>query len=182
MADNGKTRVTAAEFLARPETNLPVQLLDGEVIEMAGLELGHQEVVDSAFVVFKQAAAVQGGKAYVAPVDVYFDDLNIVQSDVLWIAPDSRCKAVAGKRLSGEHDLIAEVLSPTTARDDRRVKFRLYEQHGVREYWIIDPRDRLIEVWQQHDGRFDLLDVYGRDETFVSALIGPIAANTLFAP
>ncbi len=181
MAEQIKTRMTATEFVQLPETNLPVQLLDGEVIEMGAPELPHQDIVLNAGIFLRQQAKELGGKAYVAPVDVYFDELNMPQPDVLWLAPDTKCEMVGTQRLSGAPDLIVEVLSPSTAAMDRKKKFRLYEKYGVREYWIIDPRDQLVEVWQHHDGRFVLLDVYEVGETFTSALIGSVETAILFA-
>ncbi len=180
MAEQIKTRMTAKEFLQLPETNLPLQLLDGEVIEMNAPTLPHQDVVGNTFVLFKLKARELGGKAYVAPVDVYFDELNIPQPDIMWLAPDTQCQMVGTERLSGAPDLIAEVLSPTTAHIDRKKKFRLYEKYGVREYWLVEPRDQLIEVWQHQEGRFTLLDAYGVGETFVSLLIGEVEVATLF--
>ena len=160
MAEQIKTRMTADEYLQLRETNLPVQFLDGEVIKMPAPELEHQDCVGNIYVIFRQATKSLGGKAYVAPVDVYFDALNIPQPDVLWLAPNSACKPIGCQRLSGPPDLIAEALSPGTAHIDRQRKFRLYEKYGVREYWLVDPRDQLVEVCQYIEGRFVRLDVY----------------------
>lgn len=177
-------RMTAAEFLKLPETNLPVQLLDGCVIRSSNAEISvisHQEVVGNIFELFTIKAKELGGKAYVAPVDVYFDEFNLPQPDVMWLAPDSKCQMIGDARLSGAPDLIAEVLSPSTAHLDRKKKFRLYEKYGVREYWLIDPRDQLVEVWQHQEERFILLDVYGAGETFLSSLIGEVEVAMIFA-
>jgi len=181
MAEQIKTRMTATEFLQLPETNLPRQLLNGEVIEMNAPELPHQDVVGNTFVLFKLKAKELGGKAYVAPVDVYFDERNMPQPDVIWLAPNTQCEMIGTQRLSGAPDLIAEVLSPSTAHVDRKGKLRLYEKHGVREYWLVDPRDQLVEVWQHQNGHFVLLDAYGVSETFTSALIGAVEVAALFA-
>ena len=181
MAEQIKTRMTAEEFLQFPETNLPTQLLDGEVIEMGAPELPHQDIAGDIFVLFKLKAKELGGKAYIAPVDVYFDELNVVQPDVIYLAGDTQCQMVGSQRLSGAPDLIAEILSPSTAHIDRKRKFRLYEKYGVREYWLVDPRDQLVEIWQQQDGRFMLLDVYGVAETFASVLMGSVEVAPLFA-
>jgi len=180
MAEQIKTHMTAKEFLQLPETNLPLQLLDGEVIEMNAPALPHQDIVGNIFVLFKLKAKELGGKAYVAPVDVYFDEFNIPQPDVMWLAPDTQCQMIGTERLSGAPDLIAEVLSPTTAHVDRKKKFRLYEKYGVREYWLVEPRDLLVEVWQLQEGRFMLLDTYGVGETFTSSLIGSVDVALLF--
>ncbi len=180
MAEQIKTRMTATEFLQLPETNLPTQLLNGEVIEMSAPELPHQDVVLNIGIFFRQKSKELGGKAYVAPVDVYFDELNIPQPDVIWLAPNTQCETVGAHRLSGAPDLIAEVLSPSTAHIDRKGKFRLYEKHGVREYWMVEPRDQLVEVWQHQEGRFVLLDVYGIGETFTSSLLGAVEVELIF--
>jgi Uma2 family endonuclease len=181
MVDHTQIRMTAAEFFALPESNLPRQLLNGEVIELGSPELEHQDVVLSLGIIFRQAAKTLGRKAYVAPVDVYFDEENVPQPDVIWLAPNSPCVPEGSKRLNGAPDLIAEVLSPSTQLYDRRTKFRLYQKYGVREYWLVDPRNRLVEVWQHNDGVFVRLDVYGEGETFTSALIGNIEVNLIFA-
>ena len=172
--------MTATEFLKLPETNLPVHLLDGEVIRTGTPDLAHREIVGNTALIFKQSTQIFGGKAYVAPVDVYFDERNVPQPDVIWLSPDTKCEMVGTQRLSGAPDLIAEVLSPSTASTDRKKKFRLYEKYGVREYWLIDPRDQLVEVWQREEGRFMLLDVYEVGETFTSALIGAVEVAVLF--
>ncbi len=173
--------MTAAEFLKLPETNLPVQLLDGWVIKLDTPNLTHQDVVGNIAILFKLKERNFGGKAYVAPVDIYFDELNIPQPDVMWLASDSKCQMIGDARLSGAPDLIAEVLSPTTAHIDRKKKFRLYEKYGVREYWLVEPRDQLVEVFQLQESRFELLDAYGVGETFLSLLIGEVEVAALFA-
>ena len=60
----------------------------------------------------------------------------------------------------GAPDLVIEVLSPGTVKNDRTHKKDVYEKHGVREYWIVDPRSLNIEQYVLTDGRFVLRDVY----------------------
>jgi Uma2 family endonuclease len=57
----------------------------------------------------------------------------------------------------------------------------LYEKYSVREYWLIDPRDQLVEVWQHIEGRFVLLDIYAATETFTSSLLGAVPYSAIFA-
>jgi Uma2 family endonuclease len=88
----------------------------------------------------------------------------------LWIASDSQC-VIDDKRLRGAPDLVVEVLSPSTARDDKTVKFRLYEQHGSRELWLIDPTAEYVEVWRREDEQFVQNGVYGPADSFQSAVL-----------
>jgi Uma2 family endonuclease len=175
-----KTPVTAEQFFQLPETNQFVELLDGEIIMSPSPIPDHQDVVFNSGTVLKQAARERGGRAFIAPLDVKFDDMNVPQPDAIYLAPDSRC-VVEEKRLVGIPDLLVEVLSPGTIKRDRSDKFLLYERYGVREYWIIDPRDQLIEVWQWKDGHFSLLGVFSPDETFESSLVGSVEVAALFA-
>lgn len=174
-----RTRITAEEFFGQPETNLPIQLIDGEVITLDSPTTNHQTVVLLTAIVLTKKTETVGGHVFIAPLDVQFDDYNVPQPDVMWVAPNSQCH-IADKRLIGAPDLIVEVLSLSTAKSDRIEKFHLYERHGVREYWIADPRDALIEIWTLRDGKFDRLDVYGKDSTFTSPLIGEIEVNAIF--
>lgn len=179
MAEQTQLRMTAAEFLQLPQTNLPTELINGEVYEMPAPELAHQRIVLRIATEIQKHIA--NGEVFIAPVDVYLDDLNIVQPDVLWISENSPCVPVAGKYLRGAPDLVVEVFSPGTARRDKREKFRLYEKYGTREYWMVDPAAQFIEVWQASEGQFQRMEVYGPEETFASPLLGTVDLTSVFA-
>jgi Uma2 family endonuclease len=175
-----QTRMTMDEFLALPETMLRRELIYGEIVEaMAAPELDHQDIVLNLAVLLRRIEKTHGGKAYISPVDVRLAKDVMVQPDALWVAPDGICKPEGRKRLVGAPDLMVEVLSLSTAYDDRKRKFELYESVGVREYWLVDPRDRLIEVWQLKDGRFERLGIYGVSDSFLSALVGSVDARAV---
>lgn len=58
-----------------------------------------------------------------------------------------------------------ESLSPSTQRHDRLTKFNLYQQAGVREYWIVDPVSRSVQVFLLEDGRYSAKDFGTAGET-----------------
>ena len=97
----------------------------------------------------------------------------------MWVAAESQC-VVLEKYLRGAPDLIIEILSPGSVKNDRKQKFRLYEKHRVREYWMIDLVEKLLEAWQWLEGKFILLDVYGTDEKFTSPLLGTVEVKAVF--
>lgn len=175
-----KTRVTADEFFQLPESNQFIELIDGEIIMSPSPVPDHQDIIGNGFVLLRQVAKERGGRVFVSPMDVYLDDTNVPQPDVIYLAPDSRC-AVTDKRLVGAPDLVVEVLSPGSIKRDRGEKFLLYERHGVREYWIVDPRDQLADVWQLRDGRYSLLGAFAAGESFESGLAGSVDAAALFS-
>ncbi len=182
MVTPAKTRMTAAEFWAFIETTeRRYELINGEAIEMGTPIPNHQRVVVAATLVLTQIAKIQGGEVFVAPLEVYLDEDNIPQPDVMWIAPDSQCR-IGEKRLEGPPDLIVEVFSPSTRQHDRVTKFRLYEKYGVREYWMVDPTAQYVEVWNWAGGRFAFQGVYVPGETFNSPVLNgqAVDAKALF--
>ncbi len=171
-------KMTANEFLALPVSNLHHELINGEEIMSPAPTGKHQRAVGNLFIFVKHI--VPNGEVLFAPVDVYLDDENIVQPDVLWVAAGSTCTWVEDKYLSGAPDLVVEVFSPGTVRADRKDKFRLYEKFGVREYWMVDPDEKLLEIWQLPGGRFVLVDVYGPGDACQSPLLGAVDLSAIF--
>ena len=84
---------------------------------------------------------------------------NVVQPDICVVCDLSKLDE---RGCVGAPDLIVEVLSPATSKKDWEDKFYLYEEHGVREYWIVDPKAQTIHVflWQPN-GKYDSGTVYG---------------------
>lgn len=171
-------KMTAAQFHELPESSLPTELLEGIVFVSPSSAGSHQRIVRITYDLLK--AKIPNGELWLSPMDVEFDESNVVQPDLFWVAANSQCVLVEDKFLRGAPDLIVEILSPGTTRRDKRSKFRLYERYGVREYWMINPIEQWIEVWT-HDGtRFNLLDVYGPEDTFASSLIGEVKVAEIF--
>jgi Uma2 family endonuclease len=81
-------------------------------------------------------------------------DLDAVIPDVVFIMNERLNEVITGDRLTAAPDIVAEILSPgaENLRRDRVAKRQLYARFGVREYWILDPRERTVEVYvPDHD-------------------------------
>lgn len=76
----------------------------------------------------------------------------MVQPDLIYISAERL--GIIQDWIRGVPDLLVEVLSPGTVRNDRGEKLRLYAESGVREYWIIDPLERQIELLRNEGGHF----------------------------
>lgn len=173
MAEVIKTRIQADTFYQLPEyqDNTLIQLIDGEVVTGMAPNVKHQRIVREIMFMFMTIAKQKNGEAFDSPTEVYLDEYNIYEPDVLYLTPDSNC-AVTEKNLRGAPELVVEVLSPSTAKHDRSAKFQAYQQHAVQEYWIVDPVHETIEVWQLTDKRFNLLGAFSSDDTFASRPLG----------
>jgi Uma2 family endonuclease len=94
------------------------------------------------------------GRWMYAPMDVKFDDGNVLQPDVLYITEGR--KEIIKERVEGAPDLIIEILSPSNAYYDLRQKKDIYEKYGVKEYIIIDPIEQSAELYALKDGAYYL--------------------------
>jgi Uma2 family endonuclease len=173
MAVQPKTRISASNYyqLEEYEQHELIQLIDGEVLISVPPIPKHQAIVGEILFIFLTQAKKQGGKAFISPIEIYLDEHNIYEPDVLYLTPDTTC-VVGEKRLTGAPDLVVEVLSPSTAKFDRQEKYKAYEKHGVREYWIVDAVHEVLEVWTLQNKAFTRQGAYGTADTFQSQVLG----------
>lgn len=89
-----------------------------------------------------------------APMDVVLSEDTVLQPDIMFISNEQMGQIKL--HFHGAPALVIEILSPGTAKYDRTIKKDLYEKFGVMEYWIVDPGNKLIEVFELMDGKFQL--------------------------
>ncbi|MBI2890161.1 MAG: Uma2 family endonuclease [Nitrospirae bacterium] len=113
---------------------------------------------------------------FTAPVDVYLTDEDVIQPDLLAIAKN-RAGIVEDKYVRGAPDLVVEIISQTHPERDRVIKKKLYHLNGVKEYWIVDPDARSIEVLDWRQGGWEHRGTYTQGEVTSSvfpALVVPL--------
>jgi Uma2 family endonuclease len=138
-----------------PETNQPVELWNGEISAVSTPEPDHQEIVLN-FAQRLKKFVTEGtlGKVYVSPLDVVLTPRRVVQPDVLYIAKERL--SIVKQYIDGVPDLAMEVISEGSWQRDRIQKKALYEQSGVKEYWIVDAGSQTIEVFALNKGVYQL--------------------------
>jgi Uma2 family endonuclease len=112
----------------------------------------HQEIVGEIFAVLRAYARQHGGKAYLSPIDVVFTQTDATEPDVIYLGPD-RLTLIGPKYIHGAPSLVVEVLSPASSDVDPGEKLETYAQHGVPEYWIVDPKARSIVAHAEPAGK-----------------------------
>lgn len=140
-----------ADWDALPESPR-CELIFGRLYVSPSPTIVHQVSITAFWEVLEAFARERGGLAIVAPIDVVLADHSVVQPDLVYVGPERRDRA--STRVNGAPDLAVEILSPGTARRDRGVKLKLFADHGVREYWIVDPDARQVEFLVARRGRF----------------------------
>jgi Uma2 family endonuclease len=159
-------RTTIEEFKNLPETSEQIELIDGEVIVSPSPTEAHQSASMSIIAYFIRSNF--GGTLRHAPFEVYIGGSNAPQPDLFWISPDNSDCHLIENYYHGAPDLIIEILSPSTAHRDRGRKYDIYEQYGVREYWLVDPEALFVEVYVRAGEKFARHGVFGRGEKFIS--------------
>jgi Uma2 family endonuclease len=139
-------RVSFSELQQYPEDGRRYELCDGELIELTAPILLHQLVVGHLFDLLREYQRAYGGLVVLAPMDVVFDEFNVLEPDLLFVIAERLHVLDVRQHVHVPPDLVVEVLSPSTARRDRGVKMRMYATYGVREYWIVDAEERQVQI------------------------------------
>ncbi len=160
--------VTIEDYLNRPDTNQPMEFDDDKVMILNMPTPFHQEL--SYRLVLLLSQLIPNGRIYFAPVDVKLGG-RVYQPDLLWVKGGGLC-SVTPKYLDGAPALVIEILSPSTKVRDRREKRKVYGDHGVEEYWLVDPDGGVVEVFTLSDGHLAEAGVYSYEESLVSAVLG----------
>lgn len=148
LLKSGMRPLTTKEFYRLPESNQFCELIEGELVMPPSPEPFHQSVAGTVFgELYLYLRNHPLGVAYCAPLDVELSPANVYQPDVLYVS-NARKDRVKRKRVVGAPDLVAEVLSPSTARYDQGDKLLRYARSGVVEMWIIDPEDHQVEAYR----------------------------------
>jgi Uma2 family endonuclease len=151
-----------------------VELIKGRIFKMSPAPLRHHQEVSGAFFwEFRSYLRKKTCKVFHAPFDVRLpkrqeqqkdeDIYTVVQPDIVVVCDRSKLDR---RGCVGAPDLIVEVLSPSTAAKDVKDKFALYEESGVREYWIAIPSEAILEVFKlDKRGKYRLDRIYTREDT-----------------
>ena len=168
-------RYTSADLERLPDVEgTRYEIIDGELHVSKQPHWEHQYACHRAAYALK-AWHGQSGAGFVIPAPglVFAEDQDVAP-DVVWISRErlANAKDEAG-HLRAAPELVVEVLSPGSAneRRDREVKLALYSRQGVREYWIVDWRARVIQVYR-HDGQaLGLVSTLGSDDNLTSPVL-----------
>lgn len=141
--ENVSTKATIKDYQALPE-GASYQLIDGEIQTMPSLTVKHQKLSLKLTMLIGTLVEQRNlGTLLYSPMDVYLDEENVVQPDLLFVSLE-REEIIKANGIYGAPDMVIEILSPATAYYDHKKKRQLYEKYGVKEYWLIDPEDQEV--------------------------------------
>ncbi len=173
---------TYADYL-KFEYDHMVELIRGQIFKMTPAPSSwHQQVSGELYRVIANYLVDRLCKIYHAPFDVVLPVQNqkkntattVVQPD-LCIICDLHKIDKAG--CTGAPDLIVEILSPSTSKKDLNDKYSIYEEAGVKEYWIVMPQEKLVEVFYLENGKYQRIKAYTADEIISPILFPDLEIN-----
>ena len=137
------------ETLSREHNGDRLEIIDGELIVTPSPSWSHQIISANVFRALDRHVYEENlGRVVYAPLDVRFTPDNVLIPDIIFIARD-RLHIAGPQTVDAPPDIVIEILSPGTRRRDLVEKRDLYAQFGVREYWVVDPANRAIIVYER---------------------------------
>ena len=121
-------------------------------------------------------AAARGGIFFGRPIHVILSGHVHYEPDLCFFAGEREVDLEAAF-VESAPDLIIEVISESNRSHDTVVKYRDYERHGVREYWLVDPREGLIRVSVLEGGAYRPAGIFGRGERVRSHVLAGLALD-----
>ena len=161
------------------------ELINGAAYAMSAPNVSHQGILMTLAGEFYTFLKGKTCKVFPAPIDVRLfyeeddSDDTVVQPDVVVVCDP---KKLGEEGCRGAPDLVVEILSPSNTAIEMERKLLLYREAGVREYWIVDPKDRHISIYTLKDGEYTL-QIYSIQDTARPAVVPgfEIPLSTIFA-
>lgn len=159
-----------------------IELIKGKIMEMSPAPTRfHQDISLRLTLQFAKALAGHPCRLYVAPFDVRFPNENgkvktVVQPDICVVCDHSKLDE---KGCIGAPDLVVEILSPGNSKREMRDKFELYQEHKVKEYWIVSPQEKTIFIYVLEGERYIGIQPVAEDEIVTSVIFPSLSFSTV---
>lgn len=161
--------LTAEDYRLLPETGPRYQLIEGGLFMAPAPNRYHQDIsANLQFIIQGYLERHPIGKLYDAPFDVYLDENDVFQPDLVFVS-EANYGVLTDAGVEGAPDLVIEILSPKTAHLDKKSKRRVYARCGVKELWFVDPDTRLIHIYHLQKDAERPAATYSEKDTFTSA-------------
>ncbi len=174
---------TYEDYLKLPNDGHRYEIIEGVLYVANTPSAAHQfTVIDTSRQIGNFIKERKLGRVLVAPFEVHLSERSRpVQPDILFVS-GARWPQGFVQFFAGAPDLVVEVISPSSVRTDRVVKFTAYEAAGIPEYWIANPHTRTLEVYTLSNAEYALLGEFtGEDRISSGVLEGiDVVVSTLF--
>jgi prevent-host-death family protein len=178
----GGKKVSYEEFMEIYEkSTLRMELINGEIYLLSSPNIGHQEILGGLHLIFNEYFKGKKCRVFLAPFDVHFRKKDfsvpdVMQPDVL-VACDVEGNVNNKGKYMGTPTLVVEILSDSTRSKDMIDKLNTYRLSGVKEYWVADPRQEHILIYEFKDCEIDRFQAYGKGQIAQSIVFNGLSAD-----
>lgn len=167
--------ITYEDYLTFPDSDgIRKEIIEGELYMTPAPSTRHQLILKRIFRILDDFVLQHGlGEVLFAPCDVIFSSINVMQPDILFISRGNLI-ILTEKNIQGAPDLLIEIISLFSTENDRIFKKMVYEKFGVKEYWIVDPIEKIIEIWTRNGKKFELFSKKQQHESLQSPLLADL--------
>ncbi len=168
---------TYQDYIHFPDNGKRYQIIHGEVYMTPAPVPYHQRIIIKLSEILDEFVVKNNlGVVFIAPCDILLSDEDIVQPDIFFISNEN-LDIIKEKYIEGVPDLAVEIISPYTQKLDKIFKKKLYETYRVKEYWIVEPDKKTMEIFS-HTGRiYDFRGIYEAGDMVASDLIKGLKFN-----
>ena len=178
MSTRVEPLLTNADLECLPDDGNRYELIEGEIYMSTAPDLIHQRTARKILVTFDKYLEQNPIGEILFGVGVILSNYDGVIPDLVYLSNERRDEIATGERIYGAPTLAIEILSPgnQNRERDRKLKLKLYARFGVEEYWIVDPRERSIEVYRREGETLKLFTTFVSDETITTPLLQGFAS------
>ena len=178
----GGKKVSYEEFMQIYEkSTLRMEFINGEIYILGSPDLGHQELLGRLYLIFNQYFHGKPCRVFFAPFDVHFRKQELKEPDVcqpdLLVACDLANNITDKGRYMGTPSLVLEIVSDSTRSKDMIDKLNTYRLSGVREYWVVDPRQKNILLYDFENCEIDTYRTFEGGNTAQSIAFAGLTAE-----
>lgn len=170
-------KITYEEFVLVDKGDELLEFIDGFIFSQASPSTEHQRVLTNLSTEFGIYFKNKQCKHFIAPYDIILKsglDTNKIQPDISVICDKS---GFTENNYVGVPSIIVEVLSPSTASRDYTIKMNLYMRAGVKEYWVVSPKNKAIQIFNLQDGVYGEPLNYGMGDILKSIIFPDLGIN-----
>lgn len=172
---------TYADYLTWPDDER-WEIIEGVAYSMSpSPSVSHQRISRALTRIIATHLLGRQCELFAAPFDVRLADSTavsdnyvetVVQPDIIVVCDPSK---IDSRGCNGAPDLIIEITSPSTGKNDLTIKFDLYQRHGVKEYWIVHPDEQTVMVFRlQENGVYNVSGRFGCTDCIGVPLLGDL--------
>ena len=157
-------------YFSMTEESVLYEIMRGVLIRKPMPDLKHQETVGTMCYELHRLIKKEKLGRITLPVDVVLSPQDVFQPD-LTVVLNEHLDRIDTYGIKGAPDLVIEVMLPASKLYDRVSKHRAYEQGGIPEYWLADPRKQNIELFVLENGKYRSLGVFSGEQILPSRIV-----------